>query len=101
MKDKFPGNSKQAAEEQVHAIVAAMPANLGTLPWMDAATKDKAIAKLDVMAYQIGFPKKWKEYKFKVDKTHWIADALAARKAADRRATSRRSVSRSIATTGR
>ncbi|HEY1811228.1 MAG TPA: M13 family metallopeptidase [Kofleriaceae bacterium] len=82
VKDKFPGNSKEAAEEEVHAIVAAMQANLGTLPWMDAATKEKAIAKLKVMAYQIGFPKKWKEYNFKVDKTHWTTDALAARKAA-------------------
>jgi predicted metalloendopeptidase len=82
VKDKFPGDSKSAAENEVHAIVTAMKANLGTLPWMDAATKQKAQAKLEAMAYQIGFPKKWKEYNFKVDKTQWTADALAARKAA-------------------
>jgi putative endopeptidase len=85
VKDKFPGDSKSAAENQVHAIVAAMQINLGALPWMDAATKQKALAKLQVMAYQIGFPKKWKEYNFKVDKTNWTADALAARKAANDR----------------
>jgi putative endopeptidase len=85
VKDRFPGNSKQAAEDQVHAIVAAMKANLGTLPWMDAATKQKAQVKLDAMAYQIGFPKKWKDYNFKVDKTQWTTDALAARKAANDR----------------
>ncbi len=82
VKDKFPGDSKSAAENQVHAIVAAMKANLGTLAWMDAATKQKAQVKLDAMAYQIGFPKKWKDYNFKVDKTQWTVDALASRKAA-------------------
>ena len=80
VRDKFPGNSKSAAEEQVHAIVSAMQANLGALPWMDAATKQKAIDKLGVMAYQIGFPKKWKTYTFKLDRKTFGANANAARK---------------------
>jgi putative endopeptidase len=80
VRDRFPGNSKSAAEEQVHAIVSAMEANLSALPWMDAQTKAKAAEKLHAMAYQIGFPKTWKEYSFKLDKKSWTADALAARK---------------------
>ena len=79
VRDKFPGNSKEAAEGQVHAIVSAMEANLSALPWMDAATKTKAAEKLHAMAYQIGFPKTWKTYTFKLDKKTWTADALAAR----------------------
>ena len=81
VRDRFGGASKAAAEAQVHAIVAAMTANLDTLPWMDAATRDKAKAKLAAMTYQIGYPKKWKTYTFKLDPKAWTANALAARKA--------------------
>jgi putative endopeptidase len=79
VRDKFGGQSKSAAEEQVHAIVAAMSANLDALPWMDPATKTKAKAKLAAMTYQIGFPNKWKTYKFKLDASSWGANSLAAR----------------------
>jgi putative endopeptidase len=81
VRDKFGGASKTAAEEQVHAIVAAMTANLAALPWMDATTKEKAAAKLAAMTYQIGFPKKWRTYAFKLDPKKWGANALAADKA--------------------
>ena len=80
VRDKFAGNSKQAAEDEVQAIVAAMKTNLGALAWMDPATKQKALEKLSVMAYQIGFPKKWKDYAFKLDKKTYGANAIAARK---------------------
>src|SRR5262249_20325017 len=39
VRDRFPGASKTAAEDQIHSIVAAMKTNLDALPWMDAATK--------------------------------------------------------------
>lgn len=80
VRDRFGGASKAAAEEQVHAIVAAMTENLDALPWMDAATKVKAKAKLAAMTYQIGFPKKWKSYTFKLDPKMWGENSLAARK---------------------
>jgi putative endopeptidase len=80
VRDRFPGASKTAAEQQVGAIVAAMSANLDALPWMDAATKVKAAAKLKAMAYQIGYPKKWRTYGFKLDPKDWAGDVFAARK---------------------
>ncbi|HEY4244904.1 MAG TPA: M13 family metallopeptidase [Kofleriaceae bacterium] len=83
--DKFGGKSKEAAEEQVHAIVSAMTANLAALPWMDAQTKARAADKLKAMTYQIGYPNKWKTYDFKVGKGTWGANALAARKADEER----------------
>ena len=79
--DRFPGASKQAAEDQIHAIVAAMKANLAALPWMDATTKTKAEEKLAAMAYQIGYPSKWRTYKFPVNPKTWAANAFAARHA--------------------
>ncbi|MFT3696161.1 MAG: M13 family metallopeptidase [Kofleriaceae bacterium] len=81
VRDKFGGQSKQAAEEQVHAIVAAMTANLQVLPWMDADTKKLAAAKLQAMSYQIGYPKKWRTYNFKIDAKSFATNALSAQKA--------------------
>ena len=80
VRDRFPGDSKKAAEEQVGAIVTAMNDNLSTLPWMDPTTKAKAIEKLKAVAYQIGYPKKWRNYTFKVDKNTFFADSIAAAK---------------------
>jgi len=81
VRDRFGGASKTFAENQIQAIVAAMAANLTAVPWMDPATRAKAQAKLDAMTYQIGYPRKWKTYPFKVDPRTWTANALAARKA--------------------
>jgi putative endopeptidase len=81
VRDRFPGESKSAAEAQVHAIVAAMKQNLDELPWMDATTKAKANEKLAAMAYQIGYPDKWRTYTFKIGAKTYAANALAARRA--------------------
>ncbi len=80
VRDKFPGNSKEAALEQIGAIRAAMKANLDSLPWMDKPTKERAYKKLDAMTYQIGYPNKWRTYTFTVDAKSFGANALAARK---------------------
>jgi putative endopeptidase len=67
VRDRFPGDSKTAAEQQVNAIVTAMNANIDVLPWMDATTKQKAHEKASAMAYHIGYPAKWRQYTFKID----------------------------------
>lgn len=81
VRDRFAGASKTAAEEQVKAISMAMKANLDALPWMDATTKQRAYEKLGAMANYIGYPSRWREYKFKVDAKTWGANAFAGRKA--------------------
>jgi putative endopeptidase len=81
VRERFSAASKAAVEDEIHAIVAAMTANLERLPWMDAATRARAKTKLDAMTYQIGYPRKWKTYSFKLDPRTWTANALAARKA--------------------
>jgi putative endopeptidase len=80
VRDRFPGASKTAAEQQVNAIVSAMNANIDVLPWMDATTKQKAHEKATAMAYHIGYPAKWREYKFKIDPKSFAANMLAAGK---------------------
>jgi putative endopeptidase len=81
VRDRFGGASKAAAENQIRAIVAAMTANLDAQPWMDDTTRARALAKLDAMTYQIGYPNKWRSYRFKLDPRTWAGNALAARKA--------------------
>src|SRR5262249_5859532 len=81
VRDRFGGQSKAAAEEEVHAITTAMTANLAALPWMDADTKVKAADKLKAMTYQIGYPKRWKTYSFTIEPKSWGANAIAAAKA--------------------
>ncbi len=85
VKERFAGDSKSAAESYVHAISDAMAENIVSLPWMDAQTKAKADAKRKAMAYQIGYPNKWKTYDFKIDRKTWGANAIAARKLARQR----------------
>lgn len=75
----FPGESKQAAERMVLEISKAFAGEVAKLEWMDDATKKKALAKLEGMAYLIGYPGKWRTYDFAVDAKSYAGNALAAR----------------------
>jgi putative endopeptidase len=81
VRDRFPGASKSAAEEEVRALLAAMSDNLSGLDWMDSATKLKAREKVAAMTYQIGYPAKWRTYSFKISPTTFAANVMAARRA--------------------
>ena len=85
VKERFAGDSKLAAEGYVKAISDAMAKNLDALPWMDTATRKQADTKRRSMAYQIGFPAKWRTYPFKPDPKQWAQNALAAMKLARQR----------------
>jgi len=58
----FPPEAKQAALKVVHEIEAAMQGDIQALPWMGAATKEQALAKLHAIANKIGYPDKWRDY---------------------------------------
>jgi len=75
----FPGDAKRAAEQMVQEISKAFAANVSSLDWMDAKTKERALAKLGSMAYLIGYPSKWRTYEFEVDRKSYGKNALAAR----------------------
>ncbi len=80
VKAKFSGAAKVSATELTKSILAAMRAEIDTLPWMDAATRGPAKAKLDKMAYLVGYPDKWRAYDFPVSKTDFAANVRAATK---------------------
>jgi putative endopeptidase len=80
VRDRSGAAARAAAEDHVHAIAAAMAADLDALPWMDDATRARARAKLDAMTYQVGYPERWRGYAGKLDPHAWAANALAARR---------------------
>jgi endothelin-converting enzyme/putative endopeptidase len=58
----FSPNAKQQALKIVKEIQAQMERDINGLPWMSAATKQQALAKLHGMANKIGYPDKWRDY---------------------------------------
>jgi putative endopeptidase len=58
----FSPEAKQQALKIVKEIQAAMERDINSVPWMSAATKQQALAKLHGMANKIGYPDKWRDY---------------------------------------
>ncbi|HZC38298.1 MAG TPA: M13-type metalloendopeptidase, partial [Sphingomicrobium sp.] len=56
----FPPETKAAADQLVHNLIAAMNRRIDRLDWMSASTKAKAHAKLAAFTPQIGYPTQWR-----------------------------------------
>lgn len=79
VKDYFPERSKKRYNELVEAVRDAYRSRIQGLDWMTAATKEKALAKLNTMTKKVGYPDVWKDYKgLEVDTVSWAANAMAA-----------------------
>ena len=76
---RFDAESKAAAEQMIAAIRAAFDENLAGLAWMDEPTKKKAYSKLKAIAFQIGYPVKWKSYDFEIDAKSYAQSSMSAR----------------------
>ncbi len=58
----FSPEAKLAALKMVKEIEAAMQSEIQALPWMGAATKQQALAKLQSIANKVGYPDQWRDY---------------------------------------
>ena len=58
----FPPTAKKAAKEMVDYIVEAFRHRIKTVDWMQDATREKALKKLDKFTVKIGYPDKWIDY---------------------------------------
>ncbi|HEY6250842.1 MAG TPA: M13 family metallopeptidase [Candidatus Angelobacter sp.] len=58
----FPPQAKAQAQEMVANIIAAFHKRIDALPWMAAATKTEAHAKLNTLYVGIGYPETWQNY---------------------------------------
>jgi predicted metalloendopeptidase len=78
VKARFGGEAKTRAVELTKAVLGAMRVELDTLPWMDQPTREAAKAKLDRMAYLVGFPETWRKYEFEVSRTDFAQNVRSA-----------------------
>jgi len=58
----FPPEAKMQAKAMVDNLVAALRADLATLPWMSDATRHEALGKLAAITLKIGYPDRWRDY---------------------------------------
>lgn len=83
----FPPQAKGRALELVKNLQAALREKIKSLDWMTEATKQKALAKLDVFIVKIGYPDKWRDYSsLQVTRDSYVLNALAANLFESRRA---------------
>jgi putative endopeptidase len=58
----FPPATKARIDELVRNLLSAYAASIDKLPWMSAATKVEAQAKLRKINVKIGYPEHWRDY---------------------------------------
>jgi predicted metalloendopeptidase len=75
----FPPAAKQRAMDMTLRIRAAYRAEMAALPWMTAATKRTAIAKLDAMGLKVGYPDRWRRYDYTVAPAAYFANVERGR----------------------
>jgi endothelin-converting enzyme/putative endopeptidase len=58
----FSQQSKEKMLELVGMVEKSMAADIDSLPWMSAATKQQALTKLKQVTNKIAYPDKWRDY---------------------------------------
>jgi len=58
----FPAEAKTKAVDMIHNVILAYQNRINNLTWMSAATKVKAIEKLNKITIKVGYPDKWKDF---------------------------------------
>jgi len=76
----FPPESKARMLALVGSLRDALHDRLEAIPWMDEATRAKALAKLAAFTVKIGYPDKWIDYsRLSVDRGPYVLNMLRAR----------------------
>jgi len=75
----FGQEGKRTTRAMAEAIVQAFEANLETLTWMDAGTKDRARYKAHKLYQKIGYPDRWRSYdRLATDRKSFLGNLVAA-----------------------
>ncbi|MBM4375277.1 MAG: M13 family metallopeptidase [Deltaproteobacteria bacterium] len=75
---RFLPESKEDVRSMLKAIRDALDKRLPALTWMDDATRAQAKAKLVKMEYLVGYPDRWLDYPFAVERTAYGRNVLGA-----------------------
>lgn len=84
-----PGQAKQTATALATAVAAALADQLARVDWMSPPTRDTALAKLQRVVRQIGFPERWRSYDLEVRRDDLAGNLLRARAFETRRSLAR------------
>nr|MCR5454397.1 M13 family metallopeptidase [Bacteroidales bacterium] len=75
----FPESSKQIVLDMMFKIQDALRSRIQQLEWMSAATKEKAIDKLNSFYIMVGYPNEWQDYSaLTIDKNKSLIDNYLA-----------------------
>ncbi|HEY1848150.1 MAG TPA: M13 family metallopeptidase [Opitutaceae bacterium] len=75
----FTPEAKAKVLKLVDDLRASLRDDLLSLPWMDDATRAKAVAKLDAFTVKMGYPDKWRDYSaLTVDRGPYVLNVLRA-----------------------
>ena len=73
----FPPETKAAADQLVHNLIAAMDRRIDKLDWMSVETKTRAHAKLAAFTPKIGYPSQWRDMSgLAIDRNDVLANAM-------------------------
>ncbi|HYY42395.1 MAG TPA: M13 family metallopeptidase, partial [Pyrinomonadaceae bacterium] len=65
--------------DMVQNLIAALRSDIGTLAWMNDATRKQAVAKLETLIHKIGYPDKWRVYSaLKIERASYLENDLRA-----------------------
>ena len=79
VKAYFPEKSKKRYSDMVTAIRTSYKEHIEKLDWMSAATKQKAIDKLDKINPKVGFPDKWKDFStLNINRSSYVINVIRA-----------------------
>jgi len=82
----YPPEAEKRMSQLISDLKLSFAADIRALPWMGAATKKRALRKLDLMARKIGHPATWRDYSaLPVTRVDYLANSLAADVFATRR----------------
>jgi len=80
VKEYFPLQAKVRYAKMVEAIRAAYREHIEKLDWMSAATKQKALVKLNAVHPKVGYPDKWKDFStLAIDRSSYVGNVIRAR----------------------
>jgi predicted metalloendopeptidase len=79
VKEHFPPEAKQRADEMVRNLLAALADDVKTLDWMGEDTKKAALTKIAAFDTRIGYPGRWRDYStLAISRASHGANVLAA-----------------------
>lgn len=75
----FPPESKKQVLEIVQNIRKVLRQDISTLSWMEPATREAALKKLDKMEDRVGYPTKWRDYSsLEIDRGPYVLNVIRA-----------------------